>query len=162
MDELFGQIGEEKEVEAIANKCHEAKGNCKSYESYMILAKNISSSMLTTFLSPLKNKLNSSQSREIIDKISTCLSNIVNGLAQNKAVPVELLLTIAHGFSSDGFEGILKRKKEEEEEEMKKKSRRPESCLLLPEDPGRSGFKPKTTVATNKNVMIDFGEIMSG
>ena len=80
MDELFGQIGEEKEVEAITNKVHEAKGTCKSFESYLILAKNISASMLTTFLSPLKNKLNSSQSKEVIDKISTCLRFVSNSV----------------------------------------------------------------------------------
>ena len=91
-------------------------------------------------------------------------SNITNGLGQNKAVPVELLLTIAHGFSVDGFEGILKRRKKggAEKEVEERKSRRPESCFLLPEDPGRSGFKPKTTAATNKNVMIDFGKTVLG
>ena len=75
-----------------------------------------------------------------------------------------MLLTIAHGFSVDGFEGILKRGKKgaSGKEEEERKSRRPESCLLLPEDPGRSGFKPKTTAATNKNVMIDFGKARKG
>jgi len=81
---------------------------------------------------------------------------ITNGLGQNKSMPVELLMTVAHGFTSDGYEGIISNAKSQSESQ-EPTTLRPKSCLLLPEAPGRSGFKPKTTAATNKNIMIDFG-----
>ena len=52
-EELFGNVAEEKNVDAIKGKVFEAK-TMKSYDSYQILAKFIGMGALSALLQPLK------------------------------------------------------------------------------------------------------------
>ena len=51
--ELFGNVSEEKEVEGITTKFHEAK-SIRAYDAYEILAKYVGKGLLSRLLIPLK------------------------------------------------------------------------------------------------------------
>lgn len=51
--ELFGQVADEKDVEAIRVKCFEAQF-IKAYDAYELLAKCVSSNCLNQLLQPIK------------------------------------------------------------------------------------------------------------
>ena len=51
--ELFSHVAEEKEIEGIKGKIHEARSS-KSYDSYALLALYISKSSLPKMIVPLK------------------------------------------------------------------------------------------------------------
>ena len=53
MEDLFGEVATEREVEKIANKLHEAK-TCRSFDSCEIMARFIGPSSLVAFVAPLK------------------------------------------------------------------------------------------------------------
>lgn len=53
VEDLFGEVAKEREVEKIANKLPEAK-TCKSFDSFEILAKFAGTRSLTALVSPLK------------------------------------------------------------------------------------------------------------
>ena len=53
VEDLFGEVSKEREVDKIANKLPEAK-TCKSYDTFEILAKFAGTRSLTALVSPLK------------------------------------------------------------------------------------------------------------
>lgn len=53
VEDLFGEVAKEREVEKIANKLPEAK-TCKSLDTFEILAKFAGTRSLTVLVSPLK------------------------------------------------------------------------------------------------------------
>ena len=53
MEELFGEVGEEKEVQGIVSKLVEARSS-KSYESYRLVARLVSKTSLALLVTPLK------------------------------------------------------------------------------------------------------------
>lgn len=53
VEDLFGEVAKEREVEKIANKLPEAK-TCKSFDTFEILAKFAGTRSLTGLVSPLK------------------------------------------------------------------------------------------------------------
>ena len=52
-EELFGEVGEEKEVQGIVSKLMEARST-KSYESYRLVARLVSKTSLALLVTPLK------------------------------------------------------------------------------------------------------------
>jgi len=53
IEDLFGEVATEREVEKIANKLPEAK-TCKSFDTFEILGKFAGTQSLTVLVSPLK------------------------------------------------------------------------------------------------------------
>lgn len=53
VEDLFGEVATEREVEKIANKIPEAK-TCKSFDTFEILGKFVGTQSLTVLVSPLK------------------------------------------------------------------------------------------------------------
>ena len=53
VEDLFGEVAKEREVEKIVNKLHEAK-TCKSFDTFEVLAKFAGTRSLTLLISPLK------------------------------------------------------------------------------------------------------------
>lgn len=53
IEDLFGEVAKEREVEKIVNKLPEAK-TCKSFDTFEMLAKFAGTRSLTLLISPLK------------------------------------------------------------------------------------------------------------
>ena len=53
VEDLFGEVAKEREVEKIVNKLHEAK-TCKSFDTFEVLAKFAGTRSLTILISPLE------------------------------------------------------------------------------------------------------------
>ncbi|XP_034333284.2 small subunit processome component 20 homolog [Magallana gigas] len=161
-EDLFGQVAEEKEVAGVTTKLFEARSS-KSYDSYRILAQVISRDSLMAFITPLKEVLVSTHSHTIARKVQEVLKKVVTGLLDNPGLDTESLMIFTHGLITQSFpqlsENQSKKKKGEDKDAQ---TFRPQSCLLLPQEPKRGGDKPKLSKKTNIHVLVEFGlQLMS-
>lgn len=97
MNDIFGSITAEKEINKILTHTPEAKPSTKSFLILHILARNIDQSCLVDLLVPFKEHLAKSQSRKIIQKIQQCFQQIVSGLIDNQKISPDNMLIFIHG-----------------------------------------------------------------
>ena len=154
-EELFGEIGEEKEVEGIVSKLFEAR-TTKSVDSYGILAKVVSKYTLPKLVLPLKTELAKTRSSKTTKKISNVLKLIASGLVSNEGIEINYVFTYVYELMqesstcSNGADAMY-------EKEKRVVSRRsPDARLLKPQLP-RTGSKAKTHASTNLHVLAEFG-----
>ncbi|KAL5010991.1 hypothetical protein ScPMuIL_013296 [Solemya velum] len=154
-EELFGKVAEEKGVAGITGKVFEAKSS-KSFDSYEILARYVSTSSLSLLISPLKQVLETTHSHSIARKVQEVLKRIAAGIMENKGIDIESLMVFIHGLSSETLPLLVDNKKRETE--IKHDPRlKPESCLLLPGEPTRIGKIAKSNKKKNFHLIVEFG-----
>jgi len=154
-EELFGEIGEEKEVEGIVSKLFEAR-TTKSVDSYGILAKVVSKYTLRKLILPLKTELAKTRSSKTTKKIASVLKLIASGLVSNEGVEVNYVFTYVYELMQESSScsdsaGAL------DEKDKTVASRRPPNALLLKPQLTRTGSKAKTHASTNLHVLAEFG-----
>ncbi|XP_069106833.1 small subunit processome component 20 homolog [Argopecten irradians] len=159
-NELFGEVGEEKDVEGIRAKLFEAR-KIKSYDSYQILAKLIGTKSLLPFIQPIKTVLDTTHSHKMARKVQEVLRRIVNGLMENENLTTEALTIFCHGLVSELFPQLSVKQSDENSKKNGStpddRRRKPQSCLLLPYTPVRGGEKPKGSKRTNAHILVEFG-----
>lgn len=161
-EDLFGKVSEEREIEKLVVKTPEAKSSRKSFITLQFIAQNISDSCLLDLLMPFKEVLTNSHSKKIILKTQECLNKIIQGLVENKFMPMESLLIFLYGTSSQSIPELQAAPKQVLTESQKELIRRAKpDCFLIPEAPrNRTGFQRKivkTNAQTNAHVMVEFG-----
>lgn len=97
LNDIFGSITAEKEINKILTHTPEAKPSNKSFLILNILAANIDQSCLVDLLVPFKEHLAKSQSRKVIQKIQQCFQQIVKGLNENQKLSPDSMLIFIHG-----------------------------------------------------------------
>lgn len=97
LNDIFGSIAAEKEVNKILANTPEAKPSNKSFLILHILARNIDQSCLVDLLVPFKEHLAKSQSRKMTQKIQECFQQIVSGLIENHKIDPDKMLIFIHG-----------------------------------------------------------------
>ncbi|KAL2629925.1 hypothetical protein R1flu_014611 [Riccia fluitans] len=101
-NDIFGEVAEEKDVEAIAGKMRETK-SVKSYESLKLLSEFVTfQTQATVLLGPVRRNLLKSLLPKMKSKIESMLSHISLGLLHNKSVTQTDLLVIVHAIIEDG------------------------------------------------------------
>jgi U3 small nucleolar RNA-associated protein 20 len=111
---------------------------------------------------PLKDVLMRTHSHKSVRKVVESLRRLSLGLADNKYIEINQLLTFLYGISSESIPQLMPEDKKEKETTRDKK---PESiikkpdCFIIPSAPKtKMGIKTlaKTSKNTNAHVMIEF------
>uniref|UniRef100_A0A1B0FCE8 Uncharacterized protein n=1 Tax=Glossina morsitans morsitans TaxID=37546 RepID=A0A1B0FCE8_GLOMM len=163
LNDIFGEISMEKEVNKLVSHTPEAKPSAKSYLVLHIIARNIGESCLLDLLMPFKDLLARSKSRKMILKIQECFSKIVNGLVENVNISRESLLIFIYGTMSESITELLpgtQAPKLSEQEKKKMLLARPD-CFIIPPTPRmRSGAVNRSVKSNNQanaHILIEFG-----
>ncbi|XP_073844467.1 small subunit processome component 20 homolog [Musca autumnalis] len=162
LNDIFGDISAEKEVDKLTSHTPEAKPSAKSYLVLHIIARNIQENCLLDLLMPFKDHLARSKSRKLTLKIQECFAKIVNGLVENQHISRESLLIFIYGTISESITDLLpgtQRRVLTEHEKEKMRRARPD-CFIIQPPPQRSGAlnkKIKTNAQANAHILIEFG-----
>ncbi|XP_017027421.1 small subunit processome component 20 homolog [Drosophila kikkawai] len=164
LNDIFGDVSAEKEVEKIVAHTPEAKPSAKSYLTLNIASRHIRDNCLLDLLLPFKEHLARSHSRKVTQKIQECFAKIVGGLVENTHIARESLLIFIYGTMSESISDLLpgtqKRQLTDKEQALMKRSR--PDCLILQPAPGRrsvvTGNKQvKSNAQANAHILIEFG-----
>ncbi|KAH8290578.1 hypothetical protein KR054_004196 [Drosophila jambulina] len=164
LNDIFGDVSAEKEVEKIVSHTPEAKPSAKSYLTLNIASRHIRDNCLLDLLLPFKEHLARSHSRKVTQKIQECFAKIVGGLVENTHIARESLLIFIYGTMSESISDLLpgtqKRQLTDKEQALMKRSR--PDCLILQPAPGRrsvvTGNKQvKSNAQANAHILIEFG-----
>ncbi|XP_017079026.1 small subunit processome component 20 homolog [Drosophila eugracilis] len=164
LNDIFGDVSAEKEVDKIVSHTPEAKPSAKSYLTLHIAARYIRDNCLLDLLLPFKEHLARSHSRKVTQKIQECFAKIVGGLVENTHIARESLLIFIYGTMSESISDLLpgtqKRQLTEKEQALMKRSR--PDCLILQPAPGRrsvaTGNKQvKSNAQANAHILVEFG-----
>ena len=154
-EELFGEVGEEKEVEGIVSKLFEAR-TTKSLDSYGILAKVVSKYTLPKLILPLKTELTKTRSSKTTKKIANVLKLIASGLISNGGIEINYVFTYVYELMLECMDGSDGAGASDEKVKTAASRRPPHALLLKPQLP-RTGSKAKTHGSTNLHVLAEFG-----
>ncbi|KAH8370516.1 hypothetical protein KR093_003840 [Drosophila rubida] len=164
LNDIFGDVNAEKEVDKIVAHTPEAKPSAKSYLTLNIAARHIRDNCLLDLLLPFKEHLARTHSRKVTQKIQECFAKIVAGLVENTHIARESLLIFIYGTMSESISDLLpgtqKRQLSAKEQALMKRAR--PDCLLLQPTPGRrsvtTGNKQvKSSAQANAHILIEFG-----
>ena len=159
IDDIFGKLSEEHDVEKIAKRTPEAKASRKSFLSLNVLANVISENCVLDLLVPFKTYLHETQSKKTVGKIQECLQNIVKGLTSNIKIPNEALMILVHGTISESIADLMPEVKKKDTNKSKKIVN--DSFIIQPEPKRRGAMVVnklvKTSKQTNSHVMVEFG-----
>ncbi|XP_036332931.1 small subunit processome component 20 homolog isoform X1 [Rhagoletis pomonella] len=163
LNDIFGDINAEKEIDKLTAHTPEAKPSAKSYLVLHILARNIQDTCLLDLLMPFKEHLTRSHSRKVTLKIQDCFAKIVSGLAENAHISRESLLIFIYGTVSESITDLLpgtkKRSLTEQEKEYMRRAR-PDCFIIQPPPRFRSGAinkRVQSNAQANAHVLIEFG-----
>ncbi|XP_062128311.1 small subunit processome component 20 homolog [Drosophila sulfurigaster albostrigata] len=164
LNDIFGDVNAEKEVDKIVAHTPEAKPSAKSYLTLNIAARHIRDNCLLDLLLPFKEQLARTHSRKVTQKIQECFAKIVAGLVENTHIARESLLIFIYGTMSESITDLLpgtqKRQLSAKEQALMRRAR--PDCLLLQPAPGRrsvtTGNKQvKSSAQANAHILIEFG-----
>jgi U3 small nucleolar RNA-associated protein 20 len=162
VNDLFGALSEEKDVDKLHSKTPEAKPSKKSYVTLMIVSQNITEKCLINLLLPFKEVLQKHHSKKIVLKVQEALMHISSGLVTNKFIDIESLFIFLHGIASESIpEFVLGAPKREITEAQRDKMLRSKpDCFIIPEAPKRNKESQakhvKTSSKANAHVLIEF------
>jgi U3 small nucleolar RNA-associated protein 20 len=102
INDLFGQVSEEKDAEGYTGKSKEMKSK-KGYDCFELISSLLSFSQIHFLLNPIKDLLRSTESSSILQKIDQCLQRISLGLIKNKGFHAKSILTFSYGLVSQSI-----------------------------------------------------------
>nr|XP_016929874.1 small subunit processome component 20 homolog [Drosophila suzukii] len=164
LNDIFGDVSAEKEVEKIVAHTPEAKPSAKSYLTLHIAARHIRDNCLLDLLLPFKEHLARSHSRKVTQKIQECFAKIVGGLVENTHIARESLLIFIYGTMSESISDLLpgtqKRQLTDKEQALMRRTR--PNCLILQPAPGRRSVaignkQVKSNTQANAHILVEFG-----
>lgn len=158
IDDIFGMLSEEHDVNKIAKRTPEAKPSRKSFLTLNILSSTISEKCVLDLLVPFKNQLLETQSKKTVGKIQECLQKVVTGLTSNPKISDEALMILIHGTISESIFALLPDTKKR----FKKPTKIVNDSFIIAAEPKRRGAMTvnklvKTSKQTNSYVLVEFG-----
>jgi len=113
LEEIFGEIAEEKEIEEIVKKCKEAK-EVKAYNSFLMIASRVDfKTAILNLIFPIRNfVLEKETNNQIINKINEIMNFIIKGLKENITLRIEDIILISYSLINIGLEINIKNSKE--------------------------------------------------
>lgn len=163
LNDIFGEINAEKEIDKLTAHTPEAKPSAKSFLVLHIIARNIRDTCLLDLLMPFRDHLSKSKSRKLTLKIQESFAKIVNGLVENPHISRESLLIFIYGTMSESITDLLpgtQRRTLSEKEKEKMRRARPDCFIIQPAPRMRSGSvtkQVKTNAQANAHILIEFG-----
>jgi len=155
VEELCGNVAEEKTVAGITSKLHEARSK-KTQACFQLVAQYISKGCVTQMVSPLSDVLETTLSHKTVNKVEEALRRISHGLQSNKDFTDEDLLVFTHSIISKTLVDS-KQEKSNEAVQPAKPSSFDSDIYLVPQAPSRSGPNPTSNKETNDHILIEFG-----
>ncbi|XP_012551247.2 small subunit processome component 20 homolog isoform X1 [Bombyx mori] len=162
VNDLFGALSEEKEVDKLHYKTPEAKPSKKSYVTLAIVSENITERCLINLLLPFKEVLEKHHSKKIVSKVQEALMHITSGLVSNRFIDIESLFVFLHGIASDSIPQFVlgAPKREITEQQREKMLRAKPDCFIVPEAPKRNketqAKNVKVSGKANAHVLVEF------
>uniref|UniRef100_A0A0R3RU82 DRIM domain-containing protein n=1 Tax=Elaeophora elaphi TaxID=1147741 RepID=A0A0R3RU82_9BILA len=156
--DLFGSAAEEKTVSGITKDVPEAKIQ-RTYETYRLLGRYISSQYLGSVLTVLKKVVESAPDIKTLQKVSRLLRQYSLGLSTNEGIEPEVALIFAHQLLNNQITEVLRETKSsiQQDAQQTKEGKRPESCLVLEKEPNRIGLIAKVSVKSRMHIFVEFG-----
>ncbi|KAJ1969345.1 U3 snoRNP protein, partial [Dispira parvispora] len=111
VDDIFGDLAQEKRVTGITNTTEEAKA-CMSLHSFELLAQSVSFSRVGELLVPLKGLLSETENKTTMEKVDEVLQGISQGLYRNPGVELRDLLVFCHGLITRNLALTVNKEKE--------------------------------------------------
>ncbi|XP_065052935.1 small subunit processome component 20 homolog isoform X2 [Rhopilema esculentum] len=136
MQDVFGNIAEEKEVEGITGKLHEAK-TTKSYDSFEIVSQFVSPASLGNLLKSVRVLLETSHTHKVSNKAKEVLRRIGVGLQKNSSLSLTDLLVFIHQTLSGLQPVIMESNSKELRKEKEGEEFRRQDIYLVKKEPGR-------------------------
>ncbi|ORX41456.1 hypothetical protein BCR36DRAFT_339402 [Piromyces finnis] len=114
INDIFGEVGDEREIEELRGKMREIKGT-KSFDSFELLSKIILLNNITVMLKPLKELMLESDSLKKMKNVEEILRRISVGLNSNTSIKAKELLLFTHGLITETlpFAQVENQKKKE-------------------------------------------------
>ncbi|CAI2171430.1 13286_t:CDS:10 [Funneliformis geosporum] len=109
INDIFGEVGKEKDAEEITGKIKEMKST-KSFGTFELLAKVIEFKNIGILLIPLKEIMRETQNSRVLSKIDEILRKISIGLNSNPQFDTKEMVTFCQGLISQNLD-ILKARK---------------------------------------------------
>lgn len=162
INDLFGSLSEEKEVDKLHYKTPEAKPSKKSYVTLMILSQNITESCLIKLLLPFKELLQKHHSKKVILKVQEALMHISSGLVTNKFIDIESLFVFLYGIASESIPEFVLGAPKREISQVQRETilRAKPDCFIIPETPKRNkeaqAKHVKLSGRANAHVLVEF------
>jgi U3 small nucleolar RNA-associated protein 20 len=112
LDELFGAVSEEMEVEQLVRKYKEAKST-KAYNSFFVVSSKIDFKMgILHMINPLKEFLKTRENdATVINKSNEVLNNMVKGFKNNSTINFDDVIVLSLSLISLGIDLNLKNSK---------------------------------------------------
>ncbi|KAL3993565.1 hypothetical protein ACH3XW_18080 [Acanthocheilonema viteae] len=156
--DLFGNAAEEKNVSGITKDVPEAKIQ-RTYETYRLLGRYISSQYLGNVLVVLKKVVESAPDAKTVRKVNRLLWQYSLGISTNEGIEPEVALVFAYQLLNDHITEVLKETKSgiQHDTQPTKEGRRLESCLILEKEPNRVGVIVKVSTKSKMHIFVEFG-----
>ena len=97
MDEMVGEVGREKEVDALKRQAKEVRQN-KSMEVVEALSELCSFTRIPTILNALRQVLSTTVRSEEVKKVKEALRRVGEGLMRNRGLDIRQLLVFVYGM----------------------------------------------------------------
>jgi len=113
LEELFGEVAEEKEIEQLIKKYKEGK-EVKAYSSFTLIATRMDfKTGILNLIFPIRNfVLEKESNNSIINKINEVMNFITKGLKENITMRIEDIILISYSLINIGLEINIKNSKE--------------------------------------------------
>lgn len=113
LDELFGEVSEEKEIEQLVKKYKEGK-EIKAYSTFSIIASRMDfKSGILNLIFPIRNFVIEKEiNNSLINKINEVMNSIVRGLKENITLKIDEIIIISYSLINIGLEINIKNSKE--------------------------------------------------
>ncbi|VDM07256.1 unnamed protein product [Wuchereria bancrofti] len=155
--DLFGDTAEEKTVSGITKNVPEAKIQ-RAYETYRLLGRYISSQCLGSALVVLKKIIESAPDAKTVRKVSRLLRQYSLGISVNEGIEPGVALIFAYQLLNDQIiENLENRTSVQLDAKQAKEGKRPESCLVLENEPNRVGMVVKVATKSRMHIFVEFG-----
>uniref|UniRef100_U9SZI5 Uncharacterized protein n=1 Tax=Rhizophagus irregularis (strain DAOM 181602 / DAOM 197198 / MUCL 43194) TaxID=747089 RepID=U9SZI5_RHIID len=110
VNDIFGNVGEEKDAEEITGKIKEMKST-KSFGTFELLAKIIEFKNIGILLVPLKEIMRETQNPQVLRKIDEILRKISVGLNSNPQFDIKEMVTFCQGLILQNLNMLKSEKK---------------------------------------------------
>eukprot|EP01124_Arcella_intermedia_P023498 TRINITY_DN3746_c0_g1_i9.p1 TRINITY_DN3746_c0_g1~~TRINITY_DN3746_c0_g1_i9.p1 ORF type:complete len:1200 (-),score=375.12 TRINITY_DN3746_c0_g1_i9:16-3615(-) len=166
-EEIFGKIGEQKEVSNFSGKMKETKKN-RAFETFKLIAQMIDMGQipsLESLLQPLVEKTTQITDSKTVDNIIKVFAHVQNGLKQNRSCDVATTLPFFTKLITDH---LIAKPEQEKQQEVEKKLQaerefnRPHKkndSLIIPPQPRQTKAVQVSNIkkASNNHIIVAFG-----
>ncbi|KAL1915418.1 uncharacterized protein VTP21DRAFT_6876 [Calcarisporiella thermophila] len=151
VDDIFGEIAEEKEVDELRGKMRESK-SVRSFESFELLGKIVRFKSVGVVLIPIRDIMRETESKAVTRKLDEVLRRLAVGLNGNAQFETKEMLVFCHGLISQSLQ-FTKIKEQQQKKKEKKSALEVNFTVQLKRDVR----EPVDRFSANAHRFVEFG-----